>query len=137
VIPADLQHAATLVQVLERAGLKVRDVRHSRLEAMFKGDVKAAYLTTNRGVVEAAIFSGPTDAEQIRITYSIDPGARTVRHRYRIEGWPTNGKAGHWDAAYPVYFTLHENWFLVTHHPELDPVLKRALGQSRLPRDRE
>jgi hypothetical protein len=137
VIAADLQHVAAFVQVLERAGLTVRDVQHTSLEGMFKGPVRAAFITTNRGVVEAAIFSGPMDAERISITYRRDPDVPTVSHLYRIEGWPINGEAGSWHAAYPVYFTLHRNWFIVTHDPEVDPFLKRALGQSRPRRDQE
>lgn len=131
-IPDELKHAAEFVQLLQRAGLVVQRVQRSVLAAMFKGVTQAAFITTDKGIVEVVFFQGPTDAEQITITYS-RTSAPAVRHRYRIQGWSLNGDGRTIDAAYPVYFTLHKNWFIQTVEPELEGLLKRALGQSKRP----
>ena len=131
-IPDDLRHAAEFVQFLQSAGLTVRGVQRSHLEAMFRSVSKAAFVTTDKGVVEVVFFPGPTDAEQITITYS-RTSTQAVRHRYRIQGWALNGDGTTIDAASPVYFSLHKNWFIQTLEPELEALLKRALGQTNRP----
>jgi hypothetical protein len=132
VIPNQLQHAAEFVQFLQSAGLQVQSVQRSHLEAMFNGVSKTAFITTDRGIIEVVFFPGPTDAEQLTITYS-RASSQAVRHRYRIQGWPPNGDGTTIDAAYPLYFTLHKNLFIQTLEPELEGLLKRALGQTNRP----
>ncbi len=129
VIPDEPQHAAEFVQFLQSAGLTVRSVQPSRLAAMFRGVNEAAFVTTDKGVVEVVFFPGPADAEQITITYS-RASSQAVPHRYRIQGWAPNGEGRTIEAAYPVYFSLHRNWFIQTLEPELEALLKRALGQT-------
>jgi hypothetical protein len=110
-------------------GLIVKSVHRSRLEGFFRGVEKAAFFQTNRGVIEVVFFPGALDAEKIAVTYRRNE-AEVVPHRYRIEGQPTNG-SGEIEAAYPVYFTMHRNWYIETSDAVLDTILKGALGQDK------
>jgi hypothetical protein len=131
-IPAELKHVAPFVEFLRGAGLIVLEVQQSHLTGMFKGTDQAAYITTNRGVLELVTFPGPTDAERITIEYSKTPGV-PASHHYLFQGWPINGDAGKWSGTQPAYFTLHKNWFIVAWQPELDAFVKRRLGQTSRP----
>jgi len=121
--------ATEFARFLKAQGLTVRSVHRSHLEGFFQGIEKAAFFRTDKGVVEVAFFPGPHDAEKVRVTYSKGQSA-VVPHEYRIEGQPINPD-GVIQAAYPVYFTLHKGWYIVTSEAELDAILKRGLGQDR------
>jgi hypothetical protein len=121
--------ATEFERFLKAQGLTVRSVHRSHLEGFFQGIEKAAFFRTDKGVVEVAFFPGPHDAEKLRVTYSKGQSA-VVPHQYRIEGQPTNPD-GVIQAAYPVYFTFHRSWYIVTSEAELDAILKRGLGQDR------
>lgn len=87
-IPAELKHAAPFVEFLRGAGLIVQEVQQSHLTGMFKGTDQAAYITTNRGVLELVTFPGSTDAERITIEYSKTPGI-PASHHYRFRAGPS------------------------------------------------
>ena len=128
--PADIayQDAAKFAQFLKAKGVEVRSIHRSTLEGFFKGMGKAAFFRTDKGIVEVIFFPGPLDAEKVSITYSRND-SKAVPHRYKVEGQPVHGE-GVIHAAYPVYFTLHRSWYIVTSDAEMDATLKRSLGQS-------
>src|SRR5207247_5009253 len=64
VIPDDLRHAERFIRILEAGGLVVHSLAHSHLEGSFGGQQKAAFITTDRGVVEVVVLRGAMDAEQ-------------------------------------------------------------------------
>jgi hypothetical protein len=128
--PTDVAYADAMefARFLKDHGLAVRSVHRSHLESFFQGIEKAAFFRTNKGVVEVAFFPGLLDAEKVSVTYSKNE-SEAVPHRYKVEGQPSSG-GGVIEAAYPVYFTMHKSWYIVTSESELDAVLKRALGQD-------
>ncbi len=125
-IPTNLSHAAEFVQFLQDAGLIVSEVEGSHLEGMFKDEMGAAFVRTDRGVVEVVIFPGATDAEKIKVT-THRTGSPIVPYKYTFEGLPTNGQAHIWHSAYPTYFTMCRNWFIVVRDQELDRAIKEAV----------
>jgi hypothetical protein len=126
VVPDRFRHAEPFIRTLEAGGLMVYAIAQSYLEASFGGGQKAAYITTDKGVVEVVVLPGATDAEQLTVMYSKWNGNR---HHYYITG-PSVSKA---DDVYgqSLYITLHKNWFIETFDAELDGIIKRILGQSR------
>ena len=114
VIPDDLRHAEQFIRTLEAGGLVVQSLAHSHLEASFGGQQKAAFITTDQGVVEIIVMPGPMDAEQLNITYTKWNGNG---HHYRIEG-PSVRKPEDVYGRF-AYFTLHRNWFITTQEAEL------------------
>lgn len=128
--PSDMAYddAMEFARFLKDNGLTLSSVHRSHLEGFFRGVGKAAFFRTDKGVVEVAFFEGALDAEKVTVKYSRNKPA-AVPHRYKVEGQPTNGE-GVIQAAYPVYFTMHRNWYIVTSESRLDAILKRALGQD-------
>ena len=128
-VPTELEHATGFVRLLERSGVPVQEVLHSHMEGMFEGVQSAAFIRTPLGVAEIVVLPGATDAEQISITYTRNPST-PVPHHYVLKGPRLRSEGQPMDAAYPLYFTLHQNWFIMTLEPCLDDVLKRALNQT-------
>jgi hypothetical protein len=117
-VPDGFRHA--------EGGLVVQSVAGSHLEASFGGEQKAAFITTDKGVVEVVVLPGAMDAEQLIVTYSKWNGNG---HHFYITG-PTVRKPRDSYGSQFAYFTLHKNWFIVTWRPELDGIVKRILGQT-------
>jgi len=128
--PNDIAYADAIAfaQYLNTHGVTVQSVHGSKLAGMFRGVGKAAFIRTDKGIVEIVFFPGPMDAERIKVTYTKN-ATETVPHKYVIEQ-PITHDTQTMEAAYPVYFTLHKNWFIVTSESELDAILKRVLGQD-------
>jgi hypothetical protein len=131
-IPLDLSYATDFVRLVESTGLVVIEVLRSHNEAMLRETHKAAFVRTNKGVIEVVFFPGETDAEKITVTYS-RIASSAVPHRYVINGEAINGKSETWEAASPQYITLHKNWFITTSECDLDTLIKRALRQTNRP----
>jgi hypothetical protein len=130
-IPPDLSYATDFVRFLQGTGLVVQEVLRSHHDAMLGGN-KAAFIRTDKGVIEVVFLPGGTDAEKITVTYSRNPSSN-VPHKYIINGQAINGKSDTWEAGYPQYITLHKNWFITTSEYELEALIKRGLRQDNRP----
>ena len=117
---------------LEQAGVPVQELLSSMLGSMFEGENNAVFVRTALGVVEIAVLPGAMEAEQISITYTRN-ASTVVPHRYVLKGPRLRSEGELMDVAYPMYFTLHQNWFIMTDEPHLDDVLKHALKQTNRP----
>jgi hypothetical protein len=126
VVPDRFRHAEQFIRTLEAGGLVVQGISQSTLEASFGGGQNAAFITTNRGVVEIIVFPGAMDAEQLSITYTKWNGNQ---HHYYINGPTVRAPENAYGQF--AYYTLNKNWFIQTYEPELDGVIKRILGQSK------
>src|SRR5207253_5514033 len=82
-VPDRFRHAEPFIRTLEAGGLVVQNIAQSTLEASFGGGQKAAFITTDKGVVEVVVLPGPNDAEQLSITYTKWNGNQ---HRFYITG---------------------------------------------------
>ena len=100
----------------------VHSVRHSTWNGFFNASEKAAWIETDRGIVEVVFFPTKADAERIRIT-PVD-NAAAGRFRYMIQETPSN-VARVVDGNRPLFFTIKDAQFLVTSSRELDMVVKR------------
>ena len=107
-------------------GVVVQDVRS--LTKLFVDAEQTAFILTNLGVVEVAIFKGEMDAENITVTYGKNSDSR-VMHGYEFSR-PKGNKVGWTNSSTPIYFTLHNRWFIKTLSAQLDVLIKQALGQA-------
>jgi hypothetical protein len=129
-ISDEFDYTADFVAALKAAGLSVQKVARSTWEGTFKDENKAAFIETDKGVVEVVIFTGAANAEKIRITsYMTNSDGPATRYKYRLKGAAMNGGASRIDAAYPVYFTMYKNWFIITMKSEMDVIIKSALAR--------
>ena len=126
-VPERFRHAEEFIRTLETHGLAVQSVAQSVLEASLGGGHNAAFIRTDKGVVEIVVLPGRLDAEQLSITYTKWNGNG---HHFKIEGPTLRVPENIYGSSF-AYFTLHENWFIQTFEPELDGTIKRILGQSR------
>ena len=126
----ELSFAGDFVRFLEEAGMSVLEVGSSTWAGTFKDENDAAFVKTNRGVLEVVIFSGRTNAQKIRVTSHTDfSNEEAPRYIYKLGGLPTNGEAANVDSAFPVYFTTYKNWFIVTEACDLDRAIKTAVSK--------
>jgi hypothetical protein len=124
-VPERFRHAEPFIRTLEAGGLVVQNIAGSHLEASFGGGEKAAFITTDKGVVEVVVLPGAMDAEQLTITYTKWNGNG---HHFYITGPSVRAPFDSYGSQY-AYHTLHKNWFIVTYDAALDGIIKRILGQ--------
>jgi hypothetical protein len=129
IVPLELSDAADFVNLLQRAGVVVQDVRFdSSLTKLWVDAEQAAVIVTNLGAVEVVIFKGAMDAESISVTYGKNSDSR-IMHAYDFSR-PKGNKVGWTSSSTPLYFALHNRWFIKAHSAQLDVLIKQALGQA-------
>jgi hypothetical protein len=130
VIPADLVFSTPLVQWLGRSGVKVLSVRSSTYMSMFHSTDHAAWIDTNKGIVEVVFFADHTEGKYIRIIPFPDYSARRFSYIVRAPS-PIMLHDQTIDAAFPLYFTVERGMFMVTSSEELDKTLKSMFSETQ------
>jgi hypothetical protein len=122
-VPTDLAFSMPLVEVLSRSGLRILSVQSSTFMSMFSTTDKAAWIQTDRGILDAVFFASPAEAARIHISLSKGEEGRFL---YTLEAPPpTLAQDVTIDAAFPLYFTVESGILMVTSSAELDQALKR------------
>src|SRR5260370_9676560 len=85
-VPADLAFARPLVQLLVDSGWAVQPVRPSKLNGFFLATNKAAWIDTDKGILEVIFFYNPARVDQIQITEGRSDIASY--HKYVIKSPP-------------------------------------------------
>jgi hypothetical protein len=128
-IPVELAFATPLVQVLRQSGLSILSVQDSVYMAMFQSTDNAAWIKTDKGIVNAVFFDEPTEAKSIHIFQ--DPNEITGRYLYTIQApQPTLLHEQTIDAAFPLFFTMESGMLMVTSSADLDTILKRIFSEQ-------
>jgi hypothetical protein len=128
-IPPELSDATEIVSLLQRAGVVVNEVKlNPGLKGWFEDTEQAALILTNFGAVELAIFKSEMGAESITVTYHKTDDARPI-HAYDFDR-PKGNKVASATSSGPLYFTLHNRWFIKTMSAQADYLIKQALGQA-------
>jgi hypothetical protein len=119
-VPVDLSFAKNFVQTLSDAGWEIREVSHSKFNGFFPDTEKAAFIRTDKGVVEAIFFQSKADVEQIQISEVQDKSLGY--HRYMVRKLPvTNQMIEGGDC----YFTKYQNVFVIASNREVNDALHR------------
>ena len=124
--PSDIAYADAMefARFLNEHGFTVRSVHRSKLEGFFRGVNRAAFLRTDKGIVEVILFSEPGGAEKIQVIER----NRAGRYIYSFLGQPDPKPGDVIDASRPVYFIKHRNWLIVIHDQKIDKALKQAFA---------
>ncbi len=126
-ITTDLAFSTPLVEVLRQSGLIIMSVQSSTYVAIFPSTDKAAWIETNKGIVEAVFFADSAEVEQIHITEQ--PKQTAGRYLYAIQAPPpTLLHEQTIDAAFPLYFTTKSDMLMITSSEELDKTLKEIFS---------
>lgn len=122
-MPPHLGHAKEFVRFLSEHGFVVRAVGRSHLESFFLEVDKAAFIETDKGVIEAVFFPETSSAERIQVNLVRKDG----RYIYSFRGQPRPTPGDVMNSNRPLYFLAHRNLLLVTDKKEVHSALKRAL----------
>lgn len=127
-LPVGLTRASTLLRWMTSSGLTILLVGNSIEGAHFQSPNQAAWVKTDRGIVDVVFFLDPTESDHIQVTPS--PSHDRGRYLYKLQApLPTMSHDDMIDAAYPLYFTVQRGMFIVTSSAELDQALKRILAE--------
>ena len=118
-VPADLGFAKEFVQFLVASGWTVQPVRPSKLNGFFRETKKAAWIDTDKGIMEVVFFDNEADVEQIQITQE-----RSNLHIYILKT-PTETRRMEGSAT---YFTKHGNMLIVTIDARVNEALDRLFA---------
>jgi hypothetical protein len=125
-VPRDLSFATAFVQTLSDSGWTVQSVRHS----IFNGGIipqtrKAAWIKTEKGVLEVLFFEKLDDLEQVQIKE--DDDSTPSQHKYTV----TTGNESHqWGGRLPVYFAKYRNVLIITYDSKLNDAIRSTLKIS-------
>lgn len=122
--PSDIAYADAMefVRFLNEHGFKVLSVHRSKLEGFFRGVNRAAFIRTDKGIIEVIFFSEPRGAEKIEVTGQ----NRAGRYIYTFRGQPDPKPGDIIDASRPVYFIKQGGWLIVIDDQKIDNALKEA-----------
>src|SRR5574341_138126 len=127
-LPVGLTRASTLLGWMTSSGLTILSVQNSIEGAHFQSHNQAAWIKTDRGIVDLVFFLDPAETDPIQVTVLQSQG--TALYLYKIQApFPTMSHEDTIDAAYPLYFTVQRGMFIVTSIAELDKALKRILAE--------
>ena len=124
-VPADLAFAKPFVQLLLDGGWTVQPVRPSKLNGFFRATNKAAWIDTDKGVLEVIFFENPTQIEQIQITEERSDIA--TYHKYVLQ---TPNETRRMEGS-ATYFTKHGNMLIVTIDAGVHEALDRLFASGR------
>jgi hypothetical protein len=120
-VPNDLAFAKSFVQLLVDSGWAVQPVRPSKLNGFFLQTKKAAWIDTDKGIMEVVFFDNEADVEQIQITQE-----RSNLHIYILKTPAETRRMG----GSATYFTKHGNMLIVTIDAHLNDVLNQLFASS-------
>jgi len=127
-VPTELNFAKEFVQFLVNSGWTVQPVRPSKLNGFFTKTQNAAWIDTDKGIMEVIFFDSDADVQQIQITE--DSSDLPNYHKYLLKT-PTEMRR---IEASPTYFTKYRNMLVVTIHAQLNKALNQLIASSESPR---
>ena len=123
-----LAFATPLIRTLNQSGIHVLSVRDSTFASMFPSTHEAAWIETDKGIVDVLFFATPEEASHISITES--PNSPAGRFSYIIQApSPTLQHDQTIDAAFPLYFTVGHGMLMVTSSQQLNEELKHLFSE--------
>jgi hypothetical protein len=127
-VPTELNFAKEFVQFLVNSGWAVQPVRPSKLNGLFTKTQNAAWIDTDKGIMEVIFFDSDADVQQIQITE--ESSDIPNYHKYVLKT-PTETRR---IEASPTYFTKHRNMLVVTIDAQLNKALNQLIASSQSPR---
>ena len=123
-VPADLSFANEFVQFLIASGWTVQPLRPSKLNGFFRETEKAAWIDTDKGILEVVFFENDAQVDQIQITE--ERSDVSTYHKYVIRTPVTIQRM----EGGPAYFTKQRNMLVVTSDAQLNETLNRLFASS-------
>lgn len=115
-IPADMAFVAPFVERMEKAGLRVIEVRPSVYESFFAQFHKAAWIRTDLGIVDLVFFDDEASAGAVHVRESTAQGPS---YEVRVGEWQRVIKNDK-----PFYFITRGNVWVVTQSKDLSDAIE-------------
>ena len=125
-VPPALSFANGFVQTLSDSGWSVERVALSIYNGGMAGTTKAAWIKTDKGVLEVLFFE--TNAEVQQIQLKENDNSTPSYHKYSIT-WPNNRKDG-CEGRLPVYFTKYRTMLIISYDHELADALNKLFADK-------
>ena len=124
-VPSSLTFATQFVQTLSDAGWIIEQVAGSKFNGGMMGTEKAAWVKTDRGVLEVLFFENREEVQQIQIKEEAD--STPTYHKYTV----TRGSESHpWQGRLPVYFTKYRTMLIVSCDQRLADALNKLFANQ-------
>jgi hypothetical protein len=120
-VPADLNYAKGFVQLLSDSGWSIQRVLPSKFNGFFRETKKAAFIETDKGILEVVFFGD--DAEVERIQTNEEKSEIPNYHKYVV----TSAKTTRRIEGGATYFTKYRNMLIMTSDHDLNDKLRRLL----------
>jgi hypothetical protein len=117
-VPAQISFATEFIQHLSNAGLTVQRVSLSKYNGGFFGPTKAAWIKTDKGVIEVVFFDKLDELEAIQLKE--EESGNPNYHRYRITLTNTTHTI---EGRLPVYFMKYQNKLVITYDRQFSETL--------------
>jgi hypothetical protein len=128
-VPPTLSFANGFVQTLSDSGWSIERVGLSIYNGGMAGTTKAAWIKTDKGVLEALFYETSAEVEKIQLNETDDSTANY--HKYTVR-WPNTDRANGFEGRFPVYFTKYRTMLIISYDRSLaDALNKRFAAQAQ------
>ena len=117
-VPAELSYAKEFVQFLNDSGWSIEAIYPSKFNGFFRETNKAAFIKTDRGIIEVVFFDKDAEVEQVQVSEEQSKIPRY--HKYKIQTPMTQQSI----EGAATYFKKYRNMFIIV-HGELNDELNR------------
>jgi hypothetical protein len=121
-VPPTLSFANGFVQTLSDSGWSIERVGLSIYNGGMAGTAKAAWIKTDKGVLEVLFYETSAEVEKIQLKETDD--STPNYHKYTVR-WPNRDRANGFEGRLPVYFTKYRTMLIISYDRNLADALNK------------
>jgi len=121
-VPPTLSFANGFVQTLSDSGWSIERVGLSIYNGGMAGTTKAAWIKTDKGVLEVLFYETSAEVEKIQLKENED--STPNYHKYTAR-WPNTNRANGFEGRLPVYFTKYRTMLITSYDHGLADALNK------------
>ena len=126
-VPPALSFANGFVQTLTDSGWSVERVALSLYNGGMAGTTKAAWIKTDKGVLEVLFYETSADVDKIQLKENDD--STPNYHKYTVR-WPNTDHANGFEGRLPVYFTKYRTMLIISYDRTLADALNKLFADK-------
>jgi len=119
-VPPTLSFANSFVQTLSDSGWSIERVGLSIYNGGMAGTTKAAWIKTNKGVLEVLVYETSAEVEAIQLKEDND--STPYYHKYTVR-WPNTSRPNGFEGRLPIYFTKYRTMLIISYDRNLADAL--------------
>jgi hypothetical protein len=127
-VPPTLNFANSFVQTLSDSGWSIKRVGLSIYNGGMGGTTKAAWIKTDKGVLEVLFYETSAEVKRIRLKENDD--STPNYHKYTVR-WPNTHRPSGFEGRLPVYFTKYGTILIISYDRDLADALDKLFGAKK------